>query len=223
MELMFRSMFKTALRHPRRALTYLVFGPDTYNLVRAESMEHSVRPKNPLEVHMIRRTGIHEHLATLHMLTVELGLKTVLELGTGKGESTVALLWAAKQIGGRVYSVDISPCEEAKAKVRKHGLEKYWTFIQGNSLEVKWDRPIDHLFIDTYHTFEHTIRELEKYEPHVSAGGIITLHDIITWPGVLLAVNKYKAKRPDLRVYKYFHDNGLAVIFKAQEKARGKP
>lgn len=213
-ELMFRSMFKTALRHPRRALTYLVFGPDTYNLVRAESMEQSVRPRNHLEAHMVRPTAIHEHLATLNMLTVELGLKTVVELGTEKGESTVALLTAAKRIGGRVYSIDVDPCLEARAMIKAYGLEKYWTFIQGASLKIKWDKPIDHLFVDTIHTFKQVIRELRKYEPHVRPGGIVTLHDVVTWPGVMRAANRYVRDRTDLRLYKYFNNNGLVVIFK---------
>lgn len=167
---------------------------------------------------MVKRTDIHEHLATLNMLTIELGLKTILELGTGTGESTVAFLEAAKQIGGRVYSIDIDPCLEAHATVKAHGLEKYWTFIQGNSLEVKWDRPIDHLFIDTVHTYEHAIGELKKYEHYVSRGGLITLHDIVTWPGVTQAINVYLKTRTDLKQYRYFNNNGLAVIFKGKKR-----
>ena len=212
------SKIKAGLRRPNRAISYLIHGPEKYNLIRAEKLEHSVRPRNHLEAHMVRQTEIHEHLATLNLLTVELGLKTVLELGTGEGESTIALLEAVRQTGGRVYSIDVSPCEKAHATIRAYGLEKYWTFLQGDSLKIRWDKPIDHLFVDTYHTFSHTLRELKKYEPYVRSGGIVTLHDIVTWPGVLRAVNKYVADRPDLRLYKYFNCNGLAIVFKGHKR-----
>ncbi|MFH1821223.1 MAG: class I SAM-dependent methyltransferase [Methanobacteriota archaeon] len=211
------SKLKTGLRHPKRALYYILHGQKEYQLDQAEKMEHYVKPKGALEAHMVKRTDIHEHLATLNMLTIELGLKTVLELGTGTGESTVAFLDAAKQIGGRVYSIDIDPSLEAHATINANGLKKYWTFIQGSSLEVKWNRPINHLFVDTIHTYGQVIRELKKYEPYVKRGGLITLHDTTTWPGVMRAVNTYLNDKPSLRIYKYFNNNGLAVIFKGRK------
>ncbi len=210
------SKLKTGLRNPRKALDYILHDQKEYQLIQAEKMEHAIKPKDHLEVHMVKRTDIHEHLATLNMLTIELGLKTVLELGTGTGESTVAFLDAAKKIGGKVYSIDIDPCLEAHATIKSHGFEKYWTFIQSSSLEVDWDRPIDHLFVDTVHTYEQVIEELKKYEPHVRRGGLITLHDIVTWPGVMKAIEVYLKGRKDLRLYKYFNDNGLGVIFKGR-------
>lgn len=63
---------------------------------------------------------------------------------------------------------------------------------------------------------QHTLKELEKYEPHVREGGIITLHDIITFPSVMKAIDEYLRNRNDLRLYKYLHNNGLAVIFKVR-------
>ena len=171
-------------------------------------------PTNIMEVYMKRPSDIWEHLATLYMLTVELDLKTILELGTAEGESTIALLQAAHQIGGKVYSIDIDPCQKAREAIENCGLMDHWIFIQGDDLRVKWERSIDHLFIDTTHEFQHTFKELEKYEPYVREGGIITLHDITTFPGVMTAINEYLKNRNDLRLYKYLHNNGLAVIFK---------
>lgn len=209
-----RQKIKAGLRHPKKTLTYLIFGPKAYHLIQAEKMEHDIKPKNHLEAHMVKPTDIHEHLATLNMLTIELKLKTIVELGTGVGESTIALLEAAKKTGGRVYSIDVDPCLEAHRMIKAYGLQKYWTFIQEDSLKVGWDKPIDHLLIDTIHTFDQVTKELEKYEPHVRHGGIITLHDTVTWAGVLLAINRYVKDRKELRLYNYFNNNGLAVIFK---------
>jgi len=211
-----RAKLKTGLRNPRKALDYLLHDQNEYMIIQAEKMEHCIMPKCQLEEHMVKRTDIHEHLATLNMLTVELKLKTILELGTGTGESTVAFLDAAKKIGGKVYSIDIDPCPEAHVTVKAHGLEKYWNFIQGSSLNIEWKRPIDHLFVDTIHTYDQVSKELKKYEPYVRRGGLITLHDIITWPGVMEAMDAYVKGRSDLRLYKYFNNNGLGVVFKGR-------
>jgi predicted O-methyltransferase YrrM len=163
---------------------------------------------------MTKPTDIHEHLATLFMLTIEFNLKRILELGTREGESTVALLQAAKQINGKVFSIDIDSCLRAKRLIQKYELQKYWEFTQADDLKMKWSTPIDHLFIDTSHTFDQTLRELEKYEPYVRRGGIITMHDIVSSQGVLSAITKYLENRDDLAFYKYFNSNGLGVIFK---------
>ena len=170
--------------------------------------------ETPLELHMTMSTTIHEHLSTLYMLTVEFNLKNIVELGTWNGESTIALLEAAKEIDGRVTSIDIDSCLEAKKLVKSLDLEDRWTFIQADDLRVEWNQPIDHLFIDTSHTYEHTIAELTKYEPFVRSCGLITLHDIVSWPNVLSAITQYIHGRKDIKFYKYFNNNGLGVLRK---------
>lgn len=167
------------------------------------------------------RTDIREHLVTLHMLTVELGLKRVLELGVGPGQSTVALLEAAKEIGGRVWSIDNGPCLRVRKMIEDYGLTPYWTFIMAEDLNVDWKEPVDHLFIDTCHLYPHVIAELRKFEPFVVDGGIITMHDTDGgdfWPGVPKAINEYMRGRKDLRFYNYRNCGGLGVIFKGRKR-----
>lgn len=213
----FISKIKSGLTNPRKGLEYLILGEKTYNTLQNLSNHSCFTIKNvesTLESLMIQPTDIHEHLQTLHMLTVELNLKNILELGTRTGESTMALLSAAKEVGGKMTSVDIDPCVEAKEKVKKLGLESYWNFIQSDDLQLKWNETIDHLFIDTSHTYEHTMSEFKKFEPYVRKGGLITLHDIISHPPVLQAINDFIAQRTDIRFYKFFHNNGLGVLRK---------
>jgi predicted O-methyltransferase YrrM len=149
------------------------------------------------------------------MLTVQLRLNTVLELGTRGGESTVALLYATKEIGGRVFSIDMDECADAKRLVGTYGLKPYWQFIQADDLAVEWDKAVDHLFIDTSHTLDQTMKELKKYEPYVRRGGIITMHDSVTYPEVKEAVLTHLRERHDLRMYEYVNNNGLLVLFKS--------
>jgi predicted O-methyltransferase YrrM len=133
---------------------------------------------NLIEKYAKQPSDIYQHLTTLYILTVEFNLKTILELGIREGKSTIALLKAAYQIGGEVYSVDINSCLEARNVIEKHRLNDRWVFIPGDDLKVEWNKPLDYLFIDTSHEYKQTIKELEKYEPCVKIGVIITLHDI---------------------------------------------
>lgn len=215
------SRLHQVFRRLRSWILLVLFGNEERSVVEQALLEYKrvlqFHPTNIAEAYMQKPTDIWEHLATLCMLTIELDLKTVLELGTAEGESTLALLQAAHQIGGEVYSIDVDPCLEARKMIENNGLLDRWTFIQGDDLQVKWEKGIDHLFIDTNHEFQHTLKELKKYEPYVREGGIITLHDIVSFPQVMEAITEYMKNRDDLRLYKYFHNNGLAVIFKGRQ------
>lgn len=157
---------------------------------------------------------IYAHLSTLHMLSVEIGAKTIVELGTRSGMSTLALASAARETGGRVHSFDVDACSLAHENLRAFGLEEHWSFHQEDDLAATWSAPIDHLFIDTTHTYEQTRAELAKWEPFVRSGGIVTLHDSFAFVAVDAAVRAHTAGRSDLRTYRHYHNNGLIVIFK---------
>jgi predicted O-methyltransferase YrrM len=216
------SKLKTAIRDPKKAILYIILGRPYYEKVMRDlAVIHQylqIKPQTPLEDHALKCTDINEHLVTLYMLTKQMKLLSVLELGVRTGESTIVFLSAAKENGGTVTSIDVVDCPEAISKVDSLGLSKWWRFIRGDDLEVEWNKSIDHLFIDTSHTYDHTLKELQKFEPWVNAGGVITLHDIVAFPDILRAINDYLGEREELQLYKYFHNNGLAVIFKGAKR-----
>lgn len=113
-----------------------------------------------------------------------------LEVGVYKGRS----LWIARQA--------------AKEPVEIWGIDELDNpnvtgthYIKGDSHEVPWDKSIDLLFIDANHSYEGCKGDIDKYAPHVKAGGSILFHDYDeTSPGVVEAVNEYA------------HDNDKKVI-----------
>ncbi|HWM51907.1 MAG TPA: class I SAM-dependent methyltransferase [Thermoplasmata archaeon] len=160
-------------------------------------------------------SDIYAHLPTLYRITLEGPRPRVLELGTRSGESTLALLLAAKEIDGHVTSVDVNPCPEAESRVAEAGLAALWTFVMQGDLDLDWKDPIDHLFVDTSHRYGHTLEELRKYEPFVVSGGVISLHDTTAHPPVWRAVEEYFRGRKDVRIFRYYHNNGFTVIEKS--------
>jgi len=171
-------------------------------------------PRNEFEKEQIKITGIHEHLVTLKMLTMRLNLKNILEIGTRTGESTLVLAKCAKELNGKLTSIDIDPCLTAKKRIKEKQLESNWEFIQNDSLNVTWNESIDHLFIDGTHTYEQVTSELEKFEPYVNDGGIITLHDIVHDLSVMDSVEDYIKDKSSLTFYKMLNNNGLGIVCK---------
>jgi predicted O-methyltransferase YrrM len=101
----------------------------------------------------------------------------VAELGTRTGESTSALLAGASASGGHVYSVDIGPV----APSEWWGKTGLWQFLSADDMGAKAAEfipaKLDVLFIDTSHTYEHTLGELRRYVPRVKPGGTVLMHD----------------------------------------------
>lgn len=207
------SKLKAGLKNPKKGIKYAILGEKNFNTLDSHYC-YTISPKTLIENQMVQPTDIHEHLQTLYLLNIEFNLKNILELGTRTGESTITLLLATKELGGTMTSVDIDPCLEAKDKIKKMNLEKYWNFIQTDDLSLTWEKEIDHLFIDTSHTYDQTLAELRKFEPFVKKGGLISLHDIMSCPPVLDAINHFLTEKDNFRLYKFFHNNGLAILRK---------
>lgn len=213
------SKVMNGLKHPKKAIAYLLLGNRKFwHYVNSSSCLQAVDPLGPLSKHLVKPSDIHEHLTTLQMLTSEFRCKTVLELGTAKGESTLALLLGVSGNDGLVFSIDLDDCSAAKELIEASGLTPYWKFIHSDDLSVEWDAQIDMLFVDTSHLFQHTLDELGKFEPWVKEGGLIVLHDTISFPQVKQAVVAYIGKHSNFHIYEYVNNNGLLILFKEYDE-----
>jgi len=164
-------------------------------------------------------SDIQAHLVRLYDFTVQIPvkIKVVVELGVREGNSTTSLLAAVNDSGGHLYSIDIDACIEAR---KLYGGDSNWTFIRGDDMQVikGWNKHIDHLFIDTSHTFDHTLNELREWGKWVKHGGIITLHDIYVYDSngkseVLDAIEQYMKENPEKYDFKVFEGSyGLGLL-----------
>lgn len=125
-------------------------------------------------------SDINQHLAALLSAVIDspCTAPTVLELGTRSGNSTAAFLHALQvRQAGSLVSVDID-----EADVPGDWFElPYWRFVQGSDTDsriiAQLPKQVDVLFIDTSHTYEHTLVELTVYMPRVKPGGVALFHD----------------------------------------------
>ena len=166
----------------------------------------------PYEKLMMSDRPIHQHLTTLYFIVKEFGLKEVLELGTQEGNSTVSMGLAVKENGGHLTSIDIVRVPIAKQRMEDYNLKDIWTLHENtNDLDMKWDKKIDCLFIDTLHTREQLEAEIKKFAPFVRKGGFVIFHDICAnYQGILEpAIIEYFGTK---NYYRWFNDCGLGVV-----------
>lgn len=98
----------------------------------------------------------------------------VLEVGVRSGNSTAAFLAGVEESRGHVWSVDM---DVPQVPGHWHG-SALWTFVQGDDLTVQPpEDTFDVVFIDTIHTYLHTLAELGRFIPLVKPGGTVLLHD----------------------------------------------
>lgn len=159
-----------------------------------------------------RWSDVQAHLPRFY----EAAKGTVLELGVRFGVSTTAFLAGVETHGGTVWSVDHDP---ACADRFDH---PQWRFVLADSRDIakvlKSGMPaaIDTLFIDTGHTFEITLSELNIWGPLVNPGGVMLLHDTedgMTAPGVINAM-EYYCNLHDLTYELVSESYGLGIIRK---------
>jgi predicted O-methyltransferase YrrM len=113
----------------------------------------------------------------------------VLELGSRKGNSTLAFLAGAKESGGHVWSCDITDVARDPAGMLPWARHPAWTFTCGDDMnpavQAALPAEVDVFFLDTSHEYEHTLAELRAYMPRLAPGGIALFHDtnLMGWPG----------------------------------------
>jgi hypothetical protein len=119
--------------------------------------------------------------------------RTIVELGLGDAYTTSVALLACRDGVGHVWTVDWcrdsdsnlssvpGRCKKAIKRIKKLGLEDYWSFYKGDFFDFpeKWNltRKIDFLLID-----EDGLLDMEKllgkYDPLISLNGVIYVHNV---------------------------------------------
>ncbi len=140
------------------------------------------------------------------------GIGCVVEIGSWKGKSTIALSQGSKNGAHiEIYSVDHHHGSEEhlekKKKVYtlkdfKKNIEKYEMddivipLVKTSSQAAKnFKKKIELLFIDGDHTYKSVKQDLKLWFPKVIVGGVIALHDNY-WDGPRKVIDEYMKDNP---------------------------
>ncbi len=119
----------------------------------------------------------------INLLIKEAKSRTILEIGTSYGYSTVWLADAARQTGGKVITLELqaNKQEYAREQLRKAGLESFVDFRPGDAREslAKLDGPIDFVLLDLWKDLY--IPCFDLFYPRLGSGAIVVA-DNMTYP-----------------------------------------
>lgn len=130
---------------------------------------------NVIQERMKIDTDISSHLDTLYLKTLEMKPKRIVELGVRGGESSRVFSYVAQETNCEVIGVDIDACD--------YSFVHNGCFFQGddclfaNLYGMSNTKNIDVLFIDTSHYYDHTVREIAGWFPHLSDRALVIFHD----------------------------------------------
>ncbi|MBD2344442.1 class I SAM-dependent methyltransferase [Anabaena subtropica] len=141
----------------------------------------------------------------------------IVEIGSFKGRSTVAMGYACIGTNRKIYAIDTWDGNDSdfterqffdiwQHNIKANGLEEYVIPLKGYSYQVlkKWhqltnNKAIDFIFIDGSHQYLDVLKDFEMSFPLVKESGWMAFHDVIeTWPG---------SERAWHKTAKYFLDN----------------
>jgi predicted O-methyltransferase YrrM len=119
----------------------------------------------------------------MNLLAKEAKSRTILEIGTSYGYSTLWLAEAARTMGGRVITLELqaSKQEYAREQLTRAGLEKFVDFRPGDAKQslAKLDGPIDFVLLDLWKDLY--IPCFDLFYPKLAPGALVVA-DNMTYP-----------------------------------------
>ena len=116
----------------------------------------------------------------LHTLVLATRPRSIVEIGTSGGYSTVWLATAARAVGASVVTLEIDPLkvERATASLREAGVDGVATIVEGDAFAYLRERrePVDFVFLDAEK--EDYTAFLELIVPLLPAGGLLVADNL---------------------------------------------
>lgn len=142
----------------------------------------------------------------------------IVELGTFHGRSTMFYSLACPDC--EIITIDLCKQYDVKDTIPEAADQEVLDRpnviqIPGDCLELgkNWKGGIDFLFIDTRHTYEDTLANLETWSRFVKKGGIIALHDFGSgFPGVEQAANEFLKNHPEAAIMEIAKGVDIGII-----------
>ena len=116
----------------------------------------------------------------LSYLVLYTSSRTILEIGTSVGYSTLHIAEAAERTGSHVYTLEnfSLKCDLARRHFEQAGLEKTITLLEGDAHTTldTWSLPLDFVFLDA--DKEHYGAYFDLLLPHLHVGSLLVADNI---------------------------------------------
>jgi predicted O-methyltransferase YrrM len=165
-----------------------------------------------------RRRNLEPETAALLTLVLRVaGARTIVEIGTSNGYSTIWLADAARATGGTVTSVDVEEWPGLRDNLTRAGVEPELVIADGGTyLAGQADASVDLLFLDAERV------EYESWWPHptrvLKDGGVLAMDNVLSHPDEVATVLALIAADPEFTGETIAVGKGLHLAVK---RARG--
>jgi len=110
--------------------------------------------------------------------------KLILEAGTNWGYSTAHIALGSKDYAHAFHTIELDASNQAIAIKQVRGRElEIVNFVLGDSAKffktLAKNRIVDFCFIDSSHTYEHTIKEFDAIKESLNTGSLVCFHDAV--------------------------------------------
>ena len=169
-----------------------------------------------------------QDMVAMQEILWELKPDLIIETGIAHGGSLVYYASILELIGkGEVLGIDIDIREHNKKAIEAHPMMKRIKMIQGSSIsqdtvskvaEYAKGKEVVLVCLDSNHTHEHVLQELELYAPFVTKGSYIVVFDTIVedLPDNYLPGRAWKVgDNPKTAVYSFIKENPQFEIDKS--------
>jgi predicted O-methyltransferase YrrM len=137
----------------------------------------------------------------------------VLEIGGGRGYSTIWLAAGARVLGGRVVSLerDAERCAAWRANIAEAGLEEWAELVEGDAFETlrRTSDVFDLVFLDAEKQDYEALFALVR--PLLDAGALVVADNVVSHEETLAAYSTARQADPDLVSVTLPLDRGLEL------------
>lgn len=152
----------------------------------------------------------------LRKYVIDTKAKTILELGTSSGYSTIWLASGAKENGGKVFTIEMAKpkIEIAQKYIKEAGLNDYVEIIEGKIEDAlkNWNKQIDFVFLDADKM--NYKKYIEQIEPFLNKGAVIIADNAIDFGDLMKDYLEYVKESGKYSSTLLEMDNGLMVSTK---------
>ena len=128
-----------------------------------------------------------DDLKLLEWTCRETNPRSIVEIGSMDGGSSLLFGEIAKEVGAKVTCIEPCPKARWRQNIADYGLEQTVTLVMASSPWIDMSRviiPIDYLLIDGDHRTRWAIADYHFFEPYIRVGGRIAFHDYNGMKGV---------------------------------------
>ncbi len=158
-----------------------VFGSPTPRAAEAAPVSEEAREKFIREFKRIGLNTTPGDAMMLRILVQTRGARRGVEVGSATGYGALHMGVGFERTGGQLITIDIDPdmVRACRENIRRAGLEKTVTVVEGDALQVlpRLEGEFDFVFIDA--AKQDYLKYLKAIEPRLKAGAVVVADNVI--------------------------------------------